>query len=87
MVAPTSSTMISDRSVGQMAEIAGREMPSMVLRQNVAMAISAPVLPPEIATAASPSLTDWMAAHIDELPRPLRKAWLGLSSMVMTVSL
>ena len=29
---------------------------------------------------------DSSAAHMDELPRPLRSAWDGLSSMVMTLS-
>ena len=51
------------------------------------MAISAPVLPPEMATSASPSLTDWSAAHIEELPRPSPQgAAMGFSSMVMTLS-
>ena len=39
-----------------------------------------------MATSASPSLTDWIAIHIEELPRPLRSAWLGFSSMAMTLS-
>ena len=78
--------MISVRSVGQIAAIAGREIPSIGLRQNVAIAISAPVLPPEMAKSASPSFTDCSAAHIEELPRPLRSAWVGLSSIEMTLS-
>ena len=77
---------MSLRRVGQIAAMAGREMPSIGRRQKVAMAISAPVLPPEIATSASPSFTDWMAFHIDELPRPLRRAWEGFSSIEMTFS-
>jgi len=77
---------MSVRSVGHIAAIAGREIPSIGLRQNVAMAISAPVLPPEIATSASPSFTAWMAFHIEELPRPLRSACDGFSSIEMTLS-
>ncbi len=45
------------------------------------MAISAPVLPAETAQSASPVLTASIAFHIDELRRPARKAWLGLSAM------
>ena len=86
MVAPTSSTTISVRSVGQIAAMAGREIPSIGRRQKVAIAISAPVLPPDTATSASPSLTDCSAAHIDELPLPLRSAWEGFSSIEMTLS-
>ena len=50
-------------------------------RLNLAIAISAPVLPAETATSASPFLTASMASHIDDFQRPLRSAWLGLSSM------
>jgi hypothetical protein len=43
-------------------------------------------LPAETATSASPSLTDWIARHIEDLPRPRRSAWLGLSSIAITWS-
>ena len=68
-------------SVGQSAAIAGRSMPGMVLQLNLAIAISAPVLPADTATSASPFLTASMASHIDDFQRPLRSAWLGLSSI------
>ena len=77
---------MSARSVGQIAAMAGREMPSIGRRQKVAIAIRAPVLPPEMATSASPSLTDCSAAHIEELPLPLRSACEGFSSIAMTLS-
>ena len=48
MVAPTSSTTLSPRIVGQIAAIAGRSMVAMVRRQNFDIAISAPVLPAEM---------------------------------------
>ena len=68
-------------SVGQSAAIAGRSMPGSILRLNFAIAISAPVLPADTATSASPFLTASMASHIDDFQRPLRSAWLGLSSI------
>ena len=68
-------------SVGQSAAIAGRSMPGSILRLNLAIAISAPVLPADTATSASPFLTASMASHIDDFQRPLRSAWLGLSSI------
>ncbi len=55
IVAPTSSTTLSPRSVGQIAAIAGRSMLAMVRRQNFDIAISAPVLPAETQTSASPA--------------------------------
>ena len=64
-----------------MPAIAGRSMPAMVCRQILDIAISAPVLPAETATSASPRFTASMARHIDETRRPARSAWLGLSSM------
>ena len=85
-VAPTSSTMLSPRSVGQMAAIAGRSIPGIGLRQNFAMAISAPVLPAETAAPASPSFTAWTARHMEDFQRPLLSAWLGLSSMCTVTS-
>ncbi len=51
MVAPTSSTTLSPRSVGHIAAIAGRSMVAMVRRQNFDIAISAPVLPAETQTS------------------------------------
>ena len=44
-------------SVGHSAAIAGRSMPSIIFRLNRAIAISAPVLPAETATSASPFFT------------------------------
>ena len=81
IVAPTSSTTLSPRSVGQIAAIAGRSMLAMVRRQNFDIAISAPVLPAETQTSASPVLTASIAFHIDDFQRPWRSAWLGLSSI------
>ena len=86
MVAPTSSTMLSPRSVGQIAAIAGRSMPGIGFRQNFAIAISAPVLPAETAAPASRFFTASIARHIDDFQRPWRSAWLGLSS-ICTVTL
>ncbi len=56
-------------------------MPGIIRRLNFAIAISAPVLPADTATSASPFLTASMASHIDDFQRPLRSAWLGLSSI------
>ena len=53
----------------------------MVRRQNFDIAISAPVLPAETQTSASPVFTASIALHIDDFQRPWRSAWLGLSSM------
>ena len=50
MVAPTSSTINSPRSVGQIAAIAGRSIGAIVCRQNLAIAITmAPIDRPAIA--------------------------------------
>ena len=68
-------------SVGHSAAIAGRSMPGSIFRLNLAIAISAPVLPADTATSASPFLTASMASHIEDFQRPLRSAWLGLSSI------
>ncbi len=84
--APTSSTTDSPRSVGHSAAIAGRSMPSSMRRLKRAIAISAPVLPADTATSASPLLTASSASHIDDFQRPWRSAWLGLSSMRMATS-
>ena len=61
-------------------------MPGSVRRLNLAIAISAPVLPAETATSASPFFTASMASHIDDFQRPRRSAWLGLSSMLTATS-
>ena len=61
-------------------------MPSSVRRLNRAIAISAPVLPAETATSASPFFTASIASHIEEVLRPRRSAWLGLSSMLTATS-
>src|SRR5712664_3953752 len=86
MVAPRSSTTESPRIVGHTAAIAGRSMPGSMRRQNRPIAISAPLLPADIATSASPFLTASMASHIDEVLRPRRSAWLGLSCMLTATS-
>ena len=66
MVAPRSSTTESPRAVGHIAAIAGRSIPGNMRRQNRAIAVSAPVLPAETATSASPFLTASMASHIED---------------------
>ena len=81
MEAPTSRTTDWPRSVGQRQASAGRSTRAMVRRQIFAMAISAPVLPAETATSASPFFTASIASHMEETRRPWRSAWLGLSSM------
>ena len=86
MVAPTSSTIDSPRSVGHIAAIAGRSIGAIVCRQNFAIAISAPVLPAETAQSASPVFTASIACHIEETRRPARKAWLGLSVILTATS-
>ena len=84
--APTSSTTDSPRSVGHSAAKAGRLMPGPILRLKRAIAISAPVLPAETATSASPFFTASMARHMDDFQRPWRSATLGLSSIFTTTS-
>ena len=49
---------------------AGRSICDMVFRQIVDMAISAPVLPAETATSASPFFTASIASHMEETRRP-----------------
>ena len=61
-------------------------MPGSIRRLNRAIAISAPVLPAETATSASPFLTASIASHMDDVLRPRRSAWLGFSSMLMAMS-
>ena len=53
---------------------------------NRAIAISAPVLPADTATSASPFFTASIASHIDDVLRPRRSAWLGLSCMLTATS-
>ena len=62
-------------------------MPGKVFRTKRDIAIRAPVLPAEMAAAALPSLTAAIVCHMPLLPRPRRKAWLGLSSMATETSL
>jgi len=59
-----------------------REIPSIKRSRTTDIAISAPVLPADTATLASPAATESMERHMLEL-RPRRKAWLGFSSMRM----
>ena len=59
--------MLSPRTVGHSAAMAGRSTRGMVLRQNFAIAISAPVLPADTTASASPSRTAWIACHMDDL--------------------
>ncbi len=86
MVAPTSSTTLSPRTVGQIAAMAGRSIVAIVRKQNFDIAISAPVLPAEIQASAVPDLTASIAFHIDDFQRPWRSAWLGLSSIRTDIS-
>src|SRR6185312_14842609 len=86
MVAPTSSTTLSLRTVGQIAAIAGRSMVAMVRRQNFDIAISAPVLPAETQASDVSVLTASIAFHIDDFQRPCRSAWLGLLSIFTAIS-
>ena len=86
IVAPTSRTIESPFSVGQIAAIAGRSIPAIMRRLNRAIAISAPVLPAETATSASPFFTASSASHIEDFQRPWRSAWLGLASIFTTTS-
>src|SRR6476660_4159494 len=86
MVAPRSSTTESPRRVGHTAAIAGRSIPGSVRRLKRAIAISAPVLPADTATSASPFLTASIASHIEDVLRPRRNAWLGLSCMLTATS-
>src|SRR6516165_9339408 len=48
--------------------------------------MSAPVLPADTATSASPFFTASIASHIDEVLRPRRRAWLGLSFILTATS-
>ena len=61
-------------------------MPAMVLSWNFAIAISAPVLPADTATSASPRFTASIASDIDDFQRPWRSAWLGLASIAIATS-
>ena len=69
------------RVVGHIAAMAGRSTCAMVRRQIFAIAIKAPVLPAETATSARPFFTASIAIHIEDVRRPARRAWLGLSSI------
>ena len=61
-------------------------MPAMVLRWNLAIAISAPVLPADTAASASPFFTASIAIHMDDFHRPWRSAWLGFSFILTETS-
>jgi len=50
--------------------MAGRSIPSIILRLKRDIAINAPVLPAETATSASPFFTASIASHIDDFQRP-----------------
>ena len=63
-----------------------RSMPEVVLKQNLAIAMSAPVLPVDTAASARPSRTASSASHMLDFHRPLRSAWLGLASMATATS-
>ena len=85
MSAPTSSITLNPWGLaeGYSTAIAGRFTPGNLRKRIIDIAISAPVLPHDTATAASPVRTDSMADHID-VPWPVRTTWLGLSSMETT---
>jgi hypothetical protein len=61
-------------------------MPGSILRLKRDIAISAPVLPADTATSASPFRTASSESHMDDVFRPRRSAWLGFSSMVIATS-
>jgi len=84
ILAPTSSTAVTPRRVGQPATIAGRSDPPSIRRISFEMAIRAPVLPPEIAACASPARSA-STAFQRLVPLPRRSAWAGFSSPEMTV--
>jgi hypothetical protein len=63
--------------------IARRLTPGSFLSRTIATSMSAPVLPQETQTCASPARTDSIADHI-EVSCPWRMTWLGLSSMRTT---
>ena len=86
IVAPTSSTIDSPRRVGHIAASAGRSISGSMCRQTLAIAIRAPVLPAETAQSASPFFTASIARHIEEVRRPDRSAWLGLSVILIATS-
>ena len=65
-------------SVGSSAASAGRSIPGMVRSASLAIAIIAPVLPPETAASALASFTALIAMPI-EVVRARRIAWLGFS--------
>ena len=78
--------MLSPRSVGQMAAMAGRSIAAMVRKQKRDIAISAPVLPADTQASDVPAFTASIDFHMDDFHRPCRSAWLGLSSMRTAIS-
>ena len=87
MSAPASSSTLKPDgfSDGKSTPIAGRFTPGALRRQSMASAISAPVLPQEIATVEAPSRTAVRAFHMLE-PSARRSAREGFSSISMTLS-
>ena len=65
------------------AQMAGRSMPGRVLSTNLAVAISAPVLPALTTACACPAFTKLMATRREESFLP-RSTLLGSSSMPTT---
>mmetsp|Transcript_3496 Transcript_3496/g.6237 ORF Transcript_3496/g.6237 Transcript_3496/m.6237 type:complete len:238 (+) Transcript_3496:458-1171(+) len=63
--------------------MAGRFTPSSLRRRIIEIAISAPVLPQDTATEASPARTASIVDHM-EVSLPLRITWDGLASIVTT---
>jgi hypothetical protein len=84
-LAPTSSTTQKPFGVGQLAAIAGRCTLASMRSSTLEIAISAPVLPAERATCASPAFTEATAFHMLE-PRLRRIASDGLSVIDTKVS-
>ena len=85
VLAPRSSmTQVVVAERRQQAASAGRSMPGMVRSASLAIAISAPVLPPDTAASASPSFTALIAMPI-EVVLARRIAWLGFSSPAIDV--
>jgi hypothetical protein len=85
MSAPASSSTLKPPGLrdGQRTAMAGRLMPGSFLSRTIETSMSAPVLPQETQTCASPLRTASIADHID-VSWPLRITWLGLSSIRTT---
>ena len=70
---------------GHSTAIAGRSTPGALRSASMASAISAPVLPQEIATGNSPAFTACSAFHM-LVPWAFRSARDGFSSIAITAS-